>query len=449
MASVIPPQRPPRGPANELHMAAGLGSVQDVVNLVSNGTIHIDQGDPAGYTPLMRASFMGHLHVARILLSRGGSPSVACDDGCTALHYSTQEGHLAITKMLVDAGADLQAKTCALGHTPLHLAAKGSPCIVASQDRYSEVMSVLITAGANLNSRGVDGSTPLYLAAEKGNVECVKVLLRAKANPLLTMSDSNPKWRRTCVPLDIAAMRGHSEVVGELVQPCGIERCGGASKGVQALEMAAMNRQPDIMALLTDAGVVDNGIALLSAIMWRSERSAVFLLQHRERKSTGDQAAYVNFRDELGLTPLLCALGVGNSHPSPRIVRLLINAGADTASVVVKVKTGAGAADDTPLDLANRMLRDKQIGQDGKDLSEKQLAKLECIRRLLLRVEAVHAGSWLWAVDAPSSLRTAEEGTTRTVAASTPLTSMLPLLRWRARRPRVLLAALCRISSKP
>lgn len=422
-------------------MAAALGHTEDVVDLVSKGTIDIDQGDPKGYTPLMRASFMGYPDVARILLNRGGSPSLAGDDGCTALHYSAQQGHLAITKMLVEAGADLEAISSVVNHTPLHLAAKDDPLIVASQDRHSEVMNVLIMSGANLNSRAVDGATPLYLAAENGHMGGVKMLLRAKANPLLTRS--GPERGRTCVPLDAAAMRGHSEVVGELVQQCGIEGCGGASKGVQALEMAAMTRYPDIMALLTDAGVVDNGIALISAIRYKSERSVMFLLQQKEGKSTGDQAAYVNFKDKHGLTPLLCALGVSSFTFSPRIVRLLINAGVDTASVAVRVEAETRDASHTPLDLTNRMLRDKKIVRDGEELTEKQLVKLEGIRRLLLRVEAVHAGSWLWPVDTPSILRTAE-GTPRTVAASTPLRRMLPLLRWRAGRPRVLLAALCR-----
>lgn len=424
-------------------MAAALGYVEDVVDLISKGTIDINQGDQKkGYTPLMRASFMGHPHVARILLNRGGRPSLACDDGCTALHYSAQQGHFAITKMLVEAGADLEAKTRGVvGHTLLHLAAKDDPVVMASQGKHFEVMSVLIMAGANPNSRGVDGATPLYLGAENGHVEGVKMLLRARANPLLTVSD--PEQGRTLVPLDAAAIKGHSEVVRELVQQCGIEGCGGASKGVQALEMAAINRYPDIMALLTDAGVVDNGEALISAVRCNSEQSVKFLLQRKEGKSTGDQAAYVNCEDKRRLTPLLCALGVGSFPSSPRIVRFLVNAGVDTEWAIVTVETETGAANDTPLDLTNRMLRDKKIERHAKELMEKQLVRLDGIRRLLLRVEAVHAGSWLWPVDTPSILRTAE-GTTRTVTVSTPLRRMLPLLRRRARRPRVLLAALVR-----
>ncbi|CAM9543651.1 unnamed protein product [Ectocarpus sp. 13 AM-2016] len=276
------------------------------------------------------------------------------------------------------------------------------------------------------------------LKTDTGRVS--RLLLRGNANPQLTRSNPERGW--SFVPLGAAVMEGHSEVVGELVQQCG---CGGASKGVQALEMAAIKRYLDIMALLTDAGVVDNGIALISAIRFKSERSVRFLLQQKEGKPIGDQASYANFKDKRGLTPLLCALGISSFPSSPRMVRSLVDAGVDTASVVITVEAETGGARVTPLGLTNRVLRDKKIVRDGEELTEKQLVRREGTRPLLLRVEAVHAGSWLWPVDTSSILGTAAEGTARTaVVALTPLRRMLPLLRRRARRPRVLLAALCR-----
>ena len=50
-------------------------------------------------------------------------------------------------------------------------------------------------------------------------MDAVKVLIRAKADPLLTTSQSG----KTFVPLDVAAQDGHIEVVRELVQKHGIE----------------------------------------------------------------------------------------------------------------------------------------------------------------------------------------------------------------------------------
>ncbi len=399
--------------------------------LLSDGSIHIDQGNMNGGTPLMIASFKGHSGAVRILLKKGANVSIPADYGLTALHISAKQGHLAVSRMLVEAGADLEAATSDLGDTPLHMAAERG---------HHEVMSMLIEAGANPDHRRWEGATPLFMAAQNGHTKAVKVLLRAKADPLLPSASSTAQhWTSSraqhIVPLDVAAKIGNSEVVRELLQKVGIEGCGGVGGGVYALCLATTEQHLDIMALLTDAGVVDNGISLAAATEGGQETSVKFLLQQNK----GD--AYVNSR---GGTPLLLALGFGGiSSPSPRMVRLLVEAGVDTTSAVrvtnTRVEVGVNG---TPLVVVSHVLREKKIA--GKDATEEQLHRLEGIRRLLLRVEAVHAVSFLWPVGIPSMIGTAEEGTNRKKSASTPLRMVLPILRRRARRPRVLLAALVR-----
>jgi len=127
-------------------------------------------------------------------------------------------------------------------------------------------------------------------------------------------------------------------------------------------------------------------------------------------------------------------------------VRLLVEAGADTTSafgVANNLQQGDYVgSDETPLDFTARLLRDKRVLDE--DISEEQLFGLEGIRRLLLRVEAVHALSFLWPVDIPAGVDTTASRARRTVVTSTPLRMMLPMLRRRARRPRGLLAALFR-----
>ncbi len=427
----ISPLHQSRGTWTKLHHAADRGSTERLVALLKDGSVDVDQGDTnGGTTPLMLASYRGHSHAVRILLNKGANASRAGACGFTALHTSALEGHLAICKMLMEAGADLEAADdCGL-----------SPLYVAAERGHAGVMGALIEAGANPNSRGMDGATPLYVATEGGHVDAVTLLLRAKANPLLTWTD--PDSGIAFVPLDIAARNGQFEVVRELVQQVGIEGCGGPSAGVNALRQASIYQYLDIMAVLADAGVVDIGIALAVAAAHSCEHSAKFLLQRRRE---GDEAAYyVNARDVRGTTPLVQAMGVaGFSSPSPRIARLIVDAGADIA-LAARVPNDEGEVimTGTPLEFANRMLREKRIA--GKAATEGQLHRLEGIRRLLLRVEAVHAVSFLWPVDVPFIVGTAE-GASRKVATSTPLRRMLPILRRRARRPRVLLAALYRL----
>ena len=118
---------------------------------------------------------------------------------------------------------------------------------------------------------------------------------------------------------------------------------------------------------------------------------------------------------------------------------MLVAAGADTKSAV-RV-TGSDAeeiSNETPLDTTNRCIRAKRLA--GKEATEEQLNRLEGIRRLLLRVDAAHAVSWLWHNDVPM-IGCALGGSKKDKGTPTLLSAMLPALRRRARRD-VLLPAL-------
>lgn len=108
---------------------------------------------------------------------------------------------------------------------------------------------------ADVDARAADGSTPLHGVAWHGNVDGAKVLLRAKADPLLRTTD--PRSGMTSIPLHAAARNGHCEAVRELVQQLGIKRYDNVSGGLDALELAAGINRVDNMSLLTDTGVVD------------------------------------------------------------------------------------------------------------------------------------------------------------------------------------------------
>ena len=428
MASTSPPRQCSRGPKNAIHVAAGRGSVERIVALLAIGAYDIDQGDAHGRTPLMMASFLGHSRIVRTLLRKGADVSLVDEDGATALFVAAHRGHVAITKMLVKAGADLGVVTWLGGQ-------KGSPLHLAAEEGHSEVMSVLIEAGANPNSRLLGGVTPLFLAAAEGQLDAIKVLLRAKANPLLARDPLKPGMECvpsdhdlevTCVPLEVAARNGHWEVVRELIRKVGIEGCGGESGGVNALCTAAMRQDLGVMAMFTDAGVVDTGEALVVAAGEGCEATVEYLLQQAKEKL----GAYVNFREpSSGRTPLFSVIAFS---PSPRVARILIDAGADTASAVrITDREGTAFFDDTLLAITNITLRDKMVR--GEDATEEQLNGLKLIRRLLLRVEAVHSTSWLWPSETPF-VAFAVESARNNKTVSTPLRKMLPLLRGRAER---------------
>ena len=420
----------PRDPGTELHRAAEAGSTERTVELLSTGSINVDrQSVPGGMTPLMVAANKGYLRLARILLNNGANMSMKDDHGATALHFSAEGGHLALTKMLTREGADPHSVTEAEGRTPLHAAA---------EEGHSEVISTLLDAGADPDSRTKDGQTPLFAAMMKGHVDATRALLRAKADPSLGWT---AKSNNTYSPLDIAVFEGHTDVVREVVKQVGIKGCGGKNGGGEALYAAAQSEKLlGVMAILSDAGVVDRkGACLVAAAREGNQVGVKFLLQQEAnfpRFQHPRRTTYVNAR-ECGTTALVAC--IERCHPcSPRMIQLLVEAGADTTSRVLKESRILDESFcGTPLALATKYHDEKTV--DDEPVTKEQLNSLEAIRRLLLRVEAVHATSLLWPSEVPVAVQ-AMEGTVSSRTTSTPLRRMLPNLRRRATR-RVVLSA--------
>ncbi|CAB1109689.1 unnamed protein product [Ectocarpus sp. CCAP 1310/34] len=252
-------------------------------------------------------------------------------------------------------------------------------------------------------------ATPLYIAAMQGHLGAVKVLLHAKANPLLTRSSECSG--RSFVPLEVAAQTGRSAVVRELLREFGIRCCGGPSgRLLDALRVAAVYGQVDIMSIIMGAGVVDPvGLALLAAVGSGKEAAVGFLLRQQQERW---QTSYVNTAcDDDGLTALLWSFGGNNNKPcNPRITRRLVDAGADTTSTVqLRAERSRTRVNMTPLEYVN-----------------------EATRRVLLQAVAVHAVSWMWPSDDPVLARPANSPRT-TKHSPTPLSTMLTVLRRRAR----------------
>ena len=416
---------------NKLHHAA-MCSPEQIPALLSAG-FGIDVSDPDGYTPLMISSLNGYARAVKIMLSKGANIEKTEKQGNGALHHAAGEGHVAVTKMLLEAGADLEAKNCA-GCTPLH---------VASFDGRWGTIRVLIAAGACINSRMWNGQTPLYVAAQNGHLHAVKELLRAKADALLFMTNQDGD---TFTPLEMAAQYGHSSVVREMIQQVGIKGCDRETGGVDALFAAAKASQLEVMATLLDAGVVDSGFALTNAGQEGSVGAIKFLLQRPSDETAGGASYVDNKHNPRDYTPLL--LSIAHCQPCTRkIVRLLIDAGADTSAAVCVTNVPGGLPwfNDTPLAYTLYCLHEKKIG--GEVATEEQLQSLESVRRLLMRVDAVHAVSWLWRNDDPAGIHRTPDSTHKAQTATSfgsPLTKVLPLMRRRAARRGMSLSALFR-----
>lgn len=87
------------------------------------------------------------------------------------LYWATQKNHEEIVKLLLSKGADLNSK-----------AANGETSLITAIDKNNEkIVNTLITAGADLTVTRDDGQAPLIRAAKKGRKKLVKRLIAAGA----------------------------------------------------------------------------------------------------------------------------------------------------------------------------------------------------------------------------------------------------------------------------
>ena len=78
-------------------------------------------GREDGWTCLIDAASYGHLDICRLLIDKGAQVEAKDSDGWTPLHSAALRGHVEIVRLLCDRGADVEARDNG-GRRPLHRA---------------------------------------------------------------------------------------------------------------------------------------------------------------------------------------------------------------------------------------------------------------------------------------------------------------------------------------
>ncbi|KAL4647107.1 ankyrin repeat domain-containing protein 49 [Arapaima gigas] len=112
-------------PRELLLWAAERNRLATVERLLTADSSLVGTRDEDGYTPLHRASYSGHLEIARVLVRHGADLHAQTVDGWTPLHSACRWNNAAVASYLIQQGALVNAQTNGL-LTPLHLAASNS-----------------------------------------------------------------------------------------------------------------------------------------------------------------------------------------------------------------------------------------------------------------------------------------------------------------------------------
>ena len=168
----------------------------------SKTTLSIEKGPT---TPLHRAAADGEPEAVTLLLDGGADIEARNENGGTPLHVAVENNGPEVVALFLDRGADIEARSDA-GHTPLHLATghnelevvallldrganieaspetRHTPLHYAAGHNKPEVVALLLDEGANIEARTEKGATPLHTAARYNNLEMVALLLDRGAN---------------------------------------------------------------------------------------------------------------------------------------------------------------------------------------------------------------------------------------------------------------------------
>ncbi|MBR5888343.1 MAG: ankyrin repeat domain-containing protein, partial [Akkermansia sp.] len=297
----------------------------ECVKLLIDAGANVNKANEKGETPLYMAEYKGHTECAELLRAAGNThvPTIAAPAptpkitqqaaqaelqrrGISAWEYDSklydaaENGETELVKLLIAAGADVY-KADEYGWTPLYKAAENG---------HKECVELLIAAGANVNWADKDGDTPLYKAAWNGHTDCVKLLLAAGAD----VNKAN-KWGGT--PLHSAVTYGHTDCVKLLIDT-GADVNKADKKGQTPLYWAAWNSHTECVKRLLDAPGID-----LSSFTPLS--LAVIANNTNKLQNLLAAGADINRADDGGKTPLFWAAHMGHTE----CVKLLIAAGAD------------------------------------------------------------------------------------------------------------------------
>lgn len=267
----------------------------------------VNAKDENATTSLIRAIEEHDTNAIKMLIDAGADVN-AGEREVTPLTLAVRENDINAVKMLIDAGADLN-KIGYDGNFKL-MEDKATPLTCAAKANATEILKTLIDAGADLNARNGDEyhknfkTTALMEAAKANAVESVKMLIDAGA-------DVNAEDHRNCTALVYA----NSAEIGNMLLEAGAELHAG-----YALANAATLNSVYATKLLLDNG------ADVDASTWYSDTP---LIAATENNSIDAAKVLIDAGADIDKTDEMTALMYAAKDNNVDIAQMLIDAGAD------------------------------------------------------------------------------------------------------------------------
>lgn len=162
---------------NQLHWACMYQSFEIVKETINDG-VNINERNNFGMTPLhciVSPSFLNDVNIIEYLLDNGARIDIPDMNGWTPLHLACinmNENVFKVFEKYINLNA--AEKKCSAGNTPLHY---------ACMKNMTRAIDFFLNLGVNINALNLDKATPILIATMNKNINTVKKLLDAGADP--------------------------------------------------------------------------------------------------------------------------------------------------------------------------------------------------------------------------------------------------------------------------
>ena len=215
-----------------LMSCARTGTQRAVETLLARGANPNSFETNSGQTALMWAAANAHESVVDVLIGAGANVNATSNGEFTPLMFAARAGSADVAKLLLDAGADVNAFT-SNGLSPLLIAAASLSAITGSDYRlvvdesgHEELAVLLLDRDANVMQADQYGMTSLHYAVERNKSTLLKALLEGGADPNAQLTQGLPFRRGDYVgreaydgasPFWLAARLGNVEMMKDLL----------------------------------------------------------------------------------------------------------------------------------------------------------------------------------------------------------------------------------------
>jgi ankyrin repeat protein len=249
--------------SRELFNAVRYGIKLQAIGLLEKHPILANMPDIQGYTCAHWAAKKGDREMFQILSEHGGLLNVptTSEAKMMPIHWAASDGKIASLIFLLEKRQDINAQD-GNGCTPV---------VIAAQHNQLECVIYLIKNGADTTLRDMNGDNALHWGAYKGFVEMVGLLT------FLIPHEVNTEDNFGQTPLHLAALRGNTDAVEYLILNCDADTTKKDRNGLNPLELSIKKNQIKTEWMIRKL-TIKTSLGVLLSVGWNRFKDSTVLM---------------------------------------------------------------------------------------------------------------------------------------------------------------------------